>query len=146
MRPLASRAAEGTITIVLADDHHVVRAGLRLLLGGASAYVLKDCADGELVDAVRRAAAGESYVAPGLGAVLAAVADGAERRPEGLTPRELEVLRLIAMGHTNAEVGEQLFISVRTVESHRMHIQPKLGRSTRAELVRSALDHDLLVR
>jgi two-component system response regulator NreC len=64
--------------------------------------------------------------------------------PDDLSEREAEVLRLIALGHTNAEIGEQLFLSVRTVETHRAHIQQKLGRSTRAELVRYALDHGLL--
>ena len=64
--------------------------------------------------------------------------------PDDLSERELEVLRLIALGHTNAEIGEQLFLSVRTVETHRAHVQQKLGRTTRAELVRYALDHGLL--
>ena len=64
--------------------------------------------------------------------------------PDALTPRELEVLRLIALGHTNAEVGKQLYLSIRTVESHRAHIQQKIQCSSRAELVRYALDHELL--
>ena len=64
--------------------------------------------------------------------------------PDDLTERELEILRLIALGHTNAEIGGQLYLSVRTVESHRAHIQQKTRRSTRAELVRYALDHGLL--
>ena len=63
-----------------------------------------------------------------------------------MTEREVEVLRLIALGHTNTEIAEQLFLSVRTVESHRAHVQQKLGASTRAELVRYALDHDLIDR
>ena len=64
--------------------------------------------------------------------------------PDDLTERELEILRLIALGHTNAEIGEKLFLSVRTIESHRSHIQQKTSRSTRAELVRYALDHSLI--
>jgi len=217
--PAESPVAAETITIVVADDHHVVRSGLRLLLeveedfavvaeaadadsalrsvlgykptvlvldlnmpgdltsldaipqvserspgtsvvvltmqedpsfartalqAGARGYVLKDSANTELVAAVRRAAAGETYLAPRLGAALAATPAAPSGPPDDLTPRELEVLRLIALGHTNAEVGTQLYLSIRTVESHRAHIQQKLRRSTRAELVRYALDHDLL--
>ena len=66
--------------------------------------------------------------------------------PDDLTEREIEVLRLIALGHTNTEIAEQLYLSVRTVESHRAHIQQKLGVSSRAELVRYALDNDLIER
>jgi two-component system response regulator NreC len=63
---------------------------------------------------------------------------------DDLSEREVEVLRLIALGHTNAEIAGQLYLSVRTVESHRAHIQQKLRLSTRAELVRYALDRGLL--
>ena len=217
--PSASPAAEETITIVVADDHHVVRSGLRLLLEGeegfevvaeaadadaalrtvlgykptvlvldlnmpgsltsldaiprvperspgtsvvvltmqedpsfartalqrgARGYVLKDSANAELVEAVRRAAAGETYLAPRLGAALAAAPATPSGPPDDLTPREVEVLRLIGLGHTNAEIGAQLHLSIRTVESHRAHVQQKLRRSSRAELVRYALDHRLL--
>ena len=75
---------------------------------------------------------------------MAAEPPAAAGPPDELTERELEVLRLIALGHTNVEIGTQLFLSVRTVESHRAHIQQKTGRSTRAELVRYALDHELV--
>lgn len=211
---------DGDITIVLADDHAVVRSGLRLLLdaedglrvvaeagdvpdavrytrahrprvlvldlnmpgaetsslealpaieegspdtrvviltmqedpqfarqalgSGAAAYVLKEAADAELVEAVRRAAAGDIYLNPRLGAQIAAAPPASDGPPDDLTEREVEILRLIALGHTNAEIGGQLFLSVRTVESHRAHIQQKLLLSTRAELVRYALDHGLL--
>ncbi len=64
--------------------------------------------------------------------------------PDDLSEREVEVLRMIALGHTNAEIAEQLFLSIRTVESHRAHIQQKLRRSSRADLVRYALDHGLV--
>jgi two-component system, NarL family, response regulator NreC len=114
------------------------------LQAGATGYVLKDSANAELVEAVRRAAAGETYLAPRLGAALAALPAAQAGPPDDLTPRELEVLRLIALGHTNAEISQQLYLSIRTVESHRAHIQQKLRRSTRAELVRYALDHQLL--
>ena len=203
------------ITIVLADDHQVVRAGLRLLLqgeegmhvvgeagdvpsavrlvdtrrpdvlvldlnmpgrpslaaiaelkdacavviltmqsdpvfarealqAGARAYVLKEAAGAELVSAVRTVAGGGIYLNPELGARIAAEPTTALADPRDLTLRELDVLRLIALGHTNAEIGAQLFLSRRTVETHRSHIQGKLGRTTRAELVRYAIEHGLI--
>jgi two-component system response regulator NreC len=129
------------VVLTMQEDPEFARRALR---AGASGYVLKESADVELVEAVRRAAAGETYLAPRVGAALATAAPETTGPPDDLTPRELEVLRLIALGHTNVEVGGQLFLSVRTVESHRARIQQKLGRSTRAELVRYALDHALL--
>ena len=141
--PLVRERCERTAVVVLTmeEDPSFAR---RALQAGALGYVLKDSADAELVEAVRRAAVGETYVAPRLGAALAAqpASDGAP--PDDLTPREVEVLRLIALGHTNAEIGAQLYVSVRTVESHRAHIQQKLRRSSRADLVRYALDRGLL--
>jgi two-component system, NarL family, response regulator NreC len=205
----------GTISIVLADDHAVVRSALRLLLeaeddfeviaeagdvdralssvrghrpdvlildlnmpGGPSlpavpalrrdvpetaivvltmqsepayareamqngvlGYVLKEAVETELVTAVRLAADGKTYLQPELGAKLAAEAG---ETPDGLSEREVEILRLIALGHTNSEIAEQLFLSVRTVESHRAHIQQKLRLTKRSELVRYALDRGLL--
>ena len=112
------------------------------LSAGAIGYVLKEAAEEELVEAVRRASAGERYLNPELGARLAA--EPQSGLPGDLSEREVDVLRLIALGHTNAEVAEQLYLSVRTVETHRAHIQQKLHVSTRAELVRFALDHKLL--
>jgi two-component system, NarL family, response regulator NreC len=109
---------------------------------GAAGYVLKQAADGELVQAVRLAAAGESYLTPSLGARLAA--EPPPGPPDNLSEREVDVLRLIALGHTNAEIAQQLFISVRTVETHRGHISQKLLLSSRAELVRYALDRKLV--
>jgi two-component system, NarL family, response regulator NreC len=214
----ASSTEAGTIRIVLADDHAVVRRGLELLLeaedgfevvasvgdvdaairttrghkpdvlvldlnmpggssleaipqileaspatritvltmqnepafarqalsAGALAYVLKEAADEELVEAVRRAAAGQTYLNPQLGARLATEPPQPTRPPDDLSEREVEVLRMIALGHTNAEIGEQLYLSVRTVESHRAHIQQKLRRSSRADLVRYALEQGLV--
>jgi two-component system response regulator NreC len=212
----STSAPVGTIRIVLADDHAVVRTGLRMLLdsepglevvaeagdvegarryvrghhpdvlvldlnmpggsslrsipaireespqtqivvltmqqepafarealgAGALGYVLKEAADDELVEAVRRAAAGESYLHPKLGARIAS--EPAIGPPDDLSDREVDVLRLIALGHTNAEIAEQLFLSVRTVETHRAHILQKLRLSTRAELVGYALEHRLV--
>jgi two-component system response regulator NreC len=209
-------ADAGTIRIVLADDHAVVRSGLRMLLdsetdfevvaeasdvdgarryvrghhpkvlvldlnmpggssleaiplireespetqivvltmqqepafarealaGGALGYVLKEAADDELVQAVRNAAEGESYLNPRLGARIASAPPPGP--PDDLSEREVDVLRLIALGHTNAEIAEQLYLSVRTVETHRSHIQQKLRLSTRAELVGYALERGLI--
>jgi len=139
--PKVHQASPQTQVVVLTmeEDPAFARTALQ---SGALGYVLKEAADEELIQAVRRAAAGDSYLNPRLGAALAALP--AHAHGDGLTERETEILRLIALGHTNTEIGEQLFISVRTVESHRAHIQQKLGCSTRAELVRYALDHGLM--
>jgi two-component system response regulator NreC len=107
---------------------------------GAKGYVLKGAAGEELVEAIRAVAAGGTHISAEVERVL-------ERQPEpagDLTARESEVLRLIALGHTNAEIARELSLSVRTVETHRTHIQQKLGTSTRPELVRYALSHDLI--
>ncbi|MCW3032064.1 MAG: two component transcriptional regulator, LuxR family [Solirubrobacterales bacterium] len=212
----AQETDAGTIRLVLADDHAVVRSGLRMLLdsepgievvaeasdvdsakryvrghhprvlvldlnmpggssleaipmireespdtqivvltmqqepafarqalgAGALGYVLKEAADDELVEAVRRAAVGESYLNPRLGARMASEAPPGP--PDDLSEREVDVLRLIALGHTNAEIGEKLYLSVRTVETHRSHIQQKLRLSSRAELVGHALKRGLI--
>jgi two-component system, NarL family, response regulator NreC len=109
---------------------------------GALGYVLKESAESELVEAIRRAAAGDTYLNPRLGARVAA--EPPPGLPDGLSEREVEVLRMIALGHTNAEIAEQLYLSVRTVETHRAHIQQKLRLGSRSELVRYALDHRLV--
>jgi two-component system response regulator NreC len=106
--------------------------------------VLKEAADDELVTAVRRAAAGETYLNPQLGARMAAEPPQASGPPDDLSEREVEVLRMIALGHTNAETADQLYLSIRTVESHRAHIQQKLRLTSRADLVRYALDRGLV--
>ena len=213
---LVAEAPSATIRLVLADDHAVVRSGLRMLLdsepgfevvaeasniedarryvrghhptvlvldlnmpggssleaipilrqespdtqivvltmqqepafarealgAGALGYVLKEAADDELVEAVRNAAVGESYLNPKLGARIAS--EPPPGPPDNLSEREVDVLRLIALGHTNSEIAEQLFLSVRTVETHRSHIQQKLRLSTRAELVDYALKRKLI--
>ena len=212
---LDADAENGTIRIVLADDHSVVRSALRMLLdaepglevvaeagdvegairyvrghrpevlildlnmpgraslealpdiadaspetrvvvltmqsepafareamqAGVLGYILKEAADAELVKAVRLAASGQTYLQPDLGARMAAEPAGP---PDDLSTRELEILRLIALGHTNAEIAGKLVISVRTVESHRAHIQQKLRVSKRSELVRYALERGML--
>jgi two-component system response regulator NreC len=211
--------SEDAITIVIADDHQIVRAGLRMLLdaeedmrvlaeasdlpsaerrvvaheprvllldlhmpgepslpaiprirercpataivvltmqgdpafarealqAGALGYVLKESAGAELVQAVRLAASGRTYLAPELGARLATERGStAVERVDGLSERELEVLGLIALGHTNPEIAARLYLSVRTVESHRASIQRKTGRSGRAALVAYARERGLV--
>jgi two-component system response regulator NreC len=141
--PAIPELAQQTAVVVLTmqNDPAFAREALQ---AGALGYVLKEAADAELVAAVRAAADGRTYLNPELGARLAAAPPAPAGPPDDLTERELEILRLIALGHTNAEIGGQLYLSVRTIESHRAHIQQKTRRSTRAELVRYALDHGLL--
>jgi two-component system, NarL family, response regulator NreC len=136
-------ASPGTQIVVLTmqDDPAFAREALR---AGALGYVLKEAADAELVEAVRLAAQDRTYLHPELGAKLAAAPPEPQGPPDGLTEREAEVLRMIALGHTNSEIGKHLYLSVRTIESHRAHIQQKVRLSTRAELVRYALDKGLI--
>jgi two-component system response regulator NreC len=136
---LASSTA--VVVLTMQNDPGFARQALG---AGARAYVLKEAADTELVEAVRAAANGGTYLNPQLGARLAAAPPEPAGPPDDLTEREVEILRLIALGHTNAEIGKQLYLSVRTVETHRAHIQQKLRRTSRAELVRYALDHGLV--
>ena len=127
------------VVLTMQDEPAYAR---RALSAGALGYVLKDAAEEELVEAIRRATAGDTYLNPRLGARLAAAP--APGPPGGLSAREVEVLRMIALGHTNVEIASGLHLSVRTVETHRAHIQQKLGLGARAELVRYALGHGLI--
>jgi two-component system response regulator NreC len=131
------------LVLSMQDDPRYVREAFA---AGASGYVLKEAADAEVVAAVREVARGGRYVNPELGARLVAAEAEAERRAEEdpLSDREREVLRLLALGHTNQEIAKQLYISVRTAETHRAHIMQKLRLSSRAELVRYALVQGLL--
>jgi two-component system response regulator NreC len=136
------RDAHPDTQIVLLTMERDIGLARRALDGGALGYLFKDAAHLELVEAVRAAARGERYLPP-------AVAAGLSRAPEAarfraLSPRETDVLRLMALGHTNREIAEQLGLSVRTVETHRAHIQQKLGLTTRPELTRYALEHNLI--
>lgn len=108
---------------------------------GARGYLFKDAAHLELIEAVRHAAEGRDYLPA---AITAGLKDEGKSEQAVLTPRETEVLRLMAFGHTNREIAEQLSLSVRTVETHRAHIQQKLGLGGRPELTRYALDNHLL--
>jgi two-component system response regulator NreC len=131
------------LILSMQDDPRYVRAAFD---AGAQGYVLKEAADAEVVEAVREVANGGRYVHPTLGARLVA-ADAEERAradADPLSDREREVLRLLALGHTNQEIAKMLYLSVRTVETHRAHIMQKLRLTTRAELVRHAIDSGLL--
>jgi two-component system response regulator NreC len=141
---LLKEAPEARILVLsMQDDPSYVREAFA---AGAYGYVLKEAADAEVVEAVRQVASGDRYVHPSLGARLAAADAEATRAAEQdpLSEREREVLRLLALGHTNQEIAKMLFISVRTAETHRAHIMQKLRLTTRAELVRYALGAGLL--
>jgi len=114
----------------------------RALASGASGFVLKELADEDLAGAIYAAAQGDEYLSAPVARRLAALR---QARTDGrLTTREAEVLRLIALGHTNVEIARQLGVSARTIETHRANIHSKLGLRTRAELVRYALRCGLL--
>ncbi len=131
------------LVLSMQDDPRYVREAFA---AGARGYVLKEAADAEVVQAIREVARGGRYVHPELGARLVAAEAAAERRAEEdpLSEREREVLRLLALGYTNQEIAKQLFISVRTAETHRAHVMQKLRLGSRAELVRYALANGLL--
>jgi two-component system response regulator NreC len=131
----------GTEIIVLTMEESPAFAQ-QALAAGAVGFVLKDKADSELPAAIRKAAAGEEYVSARVAAGLEAIHRGLDS--DGLTPRETEVVRLIALGHTSVEIAAKLHLSRRTVETHRARIYRKLGVGTRAELVRYALRRHLI--
>jgi DNA-binding NarL/FixJ family response regulator len=143
--PSLLQAAPDAKVLILSmqDDPRYVREAFD---AGASGYVLKEAADTEVVGAIRAVASGEQYVHPALGARMVAADAAARRRSDAdpLSDREREVLRLLALGHTNQEIASMLIISVRTAETHRAHIMRKLGLGSRAELVRHALAEGLL--
>ena len=143
---LQAEAPQAKVLILSMEDsgHHVRRA----FANGANGYVLKDAAEDELVSAIREVAAGGRYLHPALGArmIQADVEERERAAADPLSDREREVLRLLAQGHTNHEIAAQLYISVRTAETHRAHIMQKLGFSTRSELVRYAIDQGMLER
>ena len=139
------QAVPSTTVLVLSmqDDPRYVREAFE---AGASGYVMKEAADDEVVDAVRAVASGQRYLHPALGARLLE-AESEERRraaEDPLSDREREILRLLALGHTNQEIAKMLYVSVRTAETHRAHIMQKLGLTSRAELVRYALGEGML--
>ncbi|HTX44832.1 MAG TPA: response regulator transcription factor [Solirubrobacteraceae bacterium] len=140
-RLLETSPSTAVVILTMQDEPASAREALR---AGALGYVLKEAADDELVQAVRLAAEGRTYLTPSLGARLAAEPPAPAGPPDDLSARELEVLKLIALGHTNGEIATQLFVSIRTVETHRARIQGKTRCTTRAELVAYAREHKLL--
>lgn len=135
-----SAPSVAVVVLTMERDPAFARRALEL---GASGYVLKEAVDDELVTAIREAGTGGTHVSATVASLLAG-SPADDGPPGGLTEREVEVLRLIALGHTNTEIAAELSLSVRTVESHRKHIQQKLGASSRPELVRYALEQKLI--
>jgi two-component system response regulator NreC len=142
-RLLEERPETKVLVLSKKDDPRYVREAFE---AGASGYVLEQGVDDDLVPAIREVSGGGRYVRPELGARLVAAETAGQRRADEdpLSDREREVLRLLALGHTNQEIAKELYISVRTAEAHRAHIMQKLRLSSRAELVRYALDEGLL--
>ena len=140
---LHERPETKVLVLSMQDDPQYVR---QAFANGASGYILKEAADTEVVAAIREVAGGNNNVHPTVGARLIAAETAEARRADEdpLSDREREVLRLLALGHTNQEISAQLFISVRTAETHRAHIMQKLRLTSRAELVRYALDQGVL--
>jgi two-component system response regulator NreC len=139
--PRIREESPATAIVVLTMQSELAFAR-KAMQAGALGYILKEAADAELVKAVRKAAAGETYLQPEVGARLAREQSTGD--PNGLSGREREVLRLIALGHTNKEIADQLHLSVRTVESHRAHIHQKLLLTTRSDLVKYAFENGLV--
>ena len=143
--PLVLKEAPDAKVLVLSmqDDPRYVHEAFA---AGAAGYILKEAVDAEVVGAIHQVATGDKYVHPALGARLVAAEADAKAREEAdpLSDREREVMRLLALGHTNQEIAKMLYISVRTAETHRAHIMQKLRLGTRAELVRYAIDQGLL--
>jgi two-component system response regulator NreC len=137
---LESSPETSIVVLTMQEEPAFARKALQ---SGAKGYVMKHSAAGELVGAIRQVVGGGTYINPNLGARLAAEPEGA---PDELTPREIEVLGLIALGYMNPEIAEQLVLSVRTVETHRANIQRKTGLQTRAELIAYAIEHKLVER
>jgi two-component system, NarL family, response regulator NreC len=139
--PTVVEKSPGTAIVVLTMHHETAYARVALRTG-ASGFVVKEAADSELLEAVREALSGHEYLSTRLGATIAAESEPA--RLDGLSDREVEVLRLLALGYTNKEIARQLCLAGRTIESHRARIQRKIGRFSRAELVAYALERDLI--
>ena len=128
------------VVLTMQSETSFAREALR---SGANGFLLKEAADSDLIAAIATTHAGGTYLHPSVGARLA-MEPPPDATPDGLTLREVDILKLLALGHTNNEVAAQLYLSVRTVETHRNNIQRKTGKRSRAELVRYALDHGLI--
>ncbi len=140
IRKLRAQAPNTEVVVLTMDESPLFAQ--HAMDAGAIGYVLKDRADSELVTAIRCAANGAEYVSARVATGLDALRKAVDR--DSLTPREIEVVRLVALGLTSAEIAVKLRLSRRTVETHRARIFDKLGLSTRAELVRFALRRRLI--
>jgi two-component system, NarL family, response regulator NreC len=140
---IESSPATSVIVVTMQNEPAFAR---RALQAGAKGFVIKQSAADELLAAVRAVLAGQTYINPNLGARMAAEPDAPDGPPDDLTPREIEVLGLLALGYMNPEIADRLVLSVRTVETHRANIQRKTGISTRAELIAYAIENDLVER
>jgi two-component system, NarL family, response regulator NreC len=144
---LKSKPKLAIVVLTMHEDEYYLQEFLRL---GVRAYVLKKSTGTDVVQAIRAAQKGEQYIDPALAGLLVSSYVGrqpAKEKPERLnllTGREIEVLTLLAFGHTNAEIAEKLHISERTVETHRTNIMTKMEFKSRAELVRFAIDNGIL--
>lgn len=145
MMPQITENSPETAVIVVTMQNEPAFAK-QALQSGARGFVVKQSAASELVSAVRTVLDGETYINPSLGARMVAAPDPPSGPPDDLTPREVEVLGLIALGYMNPEIADRLVLSVRTVETHRANIQRKTGLSTRAELVAYAMENGLVQR
>jgi DNA-binding NarL/FixJ family response regulator len=128
--------------ILVVSSQGAVSSVRRALAAGAAGYIPKRSSDHQLLAAIRQIASGDGYLDPALGAEL--VVSRASSALEPLSERERDVLQLLALGYTNQEIGKQLFISVRTVDTHRAHIMMKLALESRAELVMFALANGVI--
>jgi two-component system response regulator NreC len=136
--------AARVLILTVHEDETLLREALK---AGASGYIIKRAVESELISAIRAVSRGEIYVHPAMTKWLLKEPTPAapkKRDPAALTPREIEVLRLIVQGHTNSQIAEVLSLSVRTVESHRANLMGKLGLQSRVELVRYAVKNKLL--
>ncbi|MFL4910591.1 response regulator [Streptomyces sp. MMS24-I2-30] len=140
---LALSSRTRILVLTMQEDPAFARAALR---SGAAGYLLKEAAAEELLSAARQVTAGATYVQPALGARLAVEATRPAHGPDldPLTEREAEVLSLLVLGHTNQEIARRMYVSVRTVETHRAHIREKLGKDSRAELIAAARERGLM--
>jgi two-component system response regulator NreC len=133
------------LVLTLHEDEALLREAIR---SGADGYILKRAAEAELISAIQIVMRGDMYVDPsmlrGLLEKKTRQADSTQETVESLTPREIDVLRLIAQGYTNRQIGEELTISVRTVEGHRANLSGKLGLRSRVDLVRYAREHGFI--
>jgi two-component system response regulator NreC len=140
---IESSPSTSVIVVTMQNEPAFARQALQ---AGAKGFVIKQSAADELMAAVRAVLSGQTYINPNLGARMAAEPDAPDGPPDDLTPREIEVLGLLALGYMNPEIADQLVLSVRTVETHRANIQRKTGISTRAELIAYAVENDLVER